>query len=136
MVSRLLDSDVCIEILRGLAEPQRDRLRSWAPLAVSTVTAAELAYGAERSGRPAHALRQVDVLLEGMTVLPLDEASARRAGAVRAALARAGTPIGPHDVLIAATALTHDLPLVTGNVREFQRVTGLVVEPWPHHRGG
>jgi tRNA(fMet)-specific endonuclease VapC len=51
-------------------------------------------------------------------------------GRIRSDLERAGTPIGPYDLMIAATALAHDLILVTNNTREFARVAGLQIEDW------
>ena len=62
--------------------------------------------------------------------LPFDDACAEEYGALRATLAAAGRPIGPNDLLIAATALAHDLTLVTHNLREFSRVAGLKIEDW------
>ncbi|MFU8807459.1 MAG: type II toxin-antitoxin system VapC family toxin, partial [Bradymonadaceae bacterium] len=59
-----------------------------------------------------------------------DDPCADHCGRVRAELAAQGTPIGPNDLLIAATALAHDLTLVTHNIREFSRVTGLRMEDW------
>jgi tRNA(fMet)-specific endonuclease VapC len=62
--------------------------------------------------------------------LPFDDASARAYGEIRAALSRAGTPIGPNDLMIASIALTNGLVLITRNVREFGRVAGLRTEDW------
>jgi tRNA(fMet)-specific endonuclease VapC len=69
-------------------------------------------------------------LLEVIPGIPFGSAEARRAAVLRSGLARIGKPIGPYDVLIAATALEHQLTLVTHNVREFRRVEGLAVEDW------
>jgi tRNA(fMet)-specific endonuclease VapC len=63
-------------------------------------------------------------------IVPFDDEDARCAGQIRAALATAGTPIGPYDVLIAGQALARDLTLVTHNTREFARVDGLHLEDW------
>jgi tRNA(fMet)-specific endonuclease VapC len=62
--------------------------------------------------------------------LPLDDRAAERAAAVRADLATKGTPISPHDLLIAAITFANDLTLVTHNTREFSRVAGLKIEDW------
>ncbi len=69
-------------------------------------------------------------LLGTIPSIPFGSAEAQRAAYLRSKLARIGTPIGPYDLLIAATALEHQLTLVTHNVREFRRVEGLVVEDW------
>jgi tRNA(fMet)-specific endonuclease VapC len=62
--------------------------------------------------------------------LPFDDAAAVVYGEIRAALAQAGTPIGPNDLQIAAIALANDLTLVTHNTREFTRVQGLKLADW------
>ena len=72
-------------------------------------------------------------LLQPMQMLPFDSECATHAARIRAALEAAGTPIGPHDTLIAATALRHQATLVTRNVREFSRVPGLQWLNW-HER--
>jgi tRNA(fMet)-specific endonuclease VapC len=73
-------------------------------------------------------LGQIDVLR--FEIVEFDQEDARRAGEIRAVLAKAGAPIGAYDVLIAGQALARSLTLVTHNVREFGRVEGLVVEDW------
>jgi len=73
----------------------------------------------------------LDLLLaDGIDILDFDAADAKEAGAIRAALRRAGTEIGPYDLLIAAQARRRDATLVTGNAREFARVAGLTVADW------
>jgi tRNA(fMet)-specific endonuclease VapC len=62
--------------------------------------------------------------------LPFDDSAAEHYGRIRSELARAGTPIGGNDVMIAAIALTHNLTLVTHNLKEFERVNGLKIEDW------
>jgi tRNA(fMet)-specific endonuclease VapC len=71
-----------------------------------------------------------DVFLTSLNVLPFESEDARIAGEVRIKLERAGTPIGPYDLLIAAQAIRHGLQLITANVREFSRVEGLRWEDW------
>lgn len=128
--AHVLDTDVCIDVLRGLDADRRRRVARLAPLAITTVTVAELVHGALRARRPEVARHQVDRLVESVEVLPLDTVAASHAGDIRAHLARVGTPIGPYDVLIAAVARAHGQVLVTGNVREFGRVPGLGLEAW------
>ena len=69
-------------------------------------------------------------LLEVLPSIPFGSAEAQRAAYLRSRLSRLGKPIGPYDLLIAATALENQLTLVTQNLREFRRVEGLVVEDW------
>jgi tRNA(fMet)-specific endonuclease VapC len=98
-------------------------------LATSPIVAGELWFGAARSGSAA-LVERVDELLARLPVLPLDERAARAYGDVCRPLERAGTPIGPNDLWIAAHALAEERVVVTGNVRAFRRVVGLGVEDW------
>jgi len=128
----LLDADLCIELLRGRTPA---RLRTWiaeqgAALAMSAVVLSELRFGAERSSAPALHHRGVDALTGLVPVMPLDADAARHAGSIRAALAARGTPVGLADALIAGHARSLAATLVTGNVREFRRVPGLLLEDW------
>jgi tRNA(fMet)-specific endonuclease VapC len=128
----LLDTNACIRVLNGSSARLIARLRSHAPseIRVSSVTRAELLYGARRSSRVTENLRLLASFFAPIVSLPFDDACAEEYGAVRAQLAAAGQPIGPNDLLIAATALAHDITLVTHNLREFSRVAGLKVEDW------
>lgn len=110
------------------------RLQATPPtqLAVPAIVAYELRYGLLRlppeAGRSR--LAALDTLLAAMHALPFDAACAQTAAALRANLEALGTPIGPHDLLIAATALRHGATLVTRNTREFSRVAGLALVDW------
>jgi tRNA(fMet)-specific endonuclease VapC len=90
----------------------------------------ELEVGIARSNQPKKRRGQLDALLALVTVLPFDHAAARCAAELDAALAAAGTPIGPMDTLIAGSAVARRATLVTHNVREFRRVKGLKIEDW------
>ncbi len=72
----------------------------------------------------------IEVLLGSITILPFGVEEAELAAQIRSILKTAGTPIGSYDVMIAATALTHNHIVVTSNVREFQRVSSLQIENW------
>lgn len=98
-------------------------------LATSIIVAAELRYGAAKSGSPILADR-VDQLLDAIEILPLEPKADRHYGRLRSELEKTGTPIGGNDLLIAAHVLAADAVLVTDNVREFKRVKGLRVENW------
>lgn len=98
-------------------------------LCTSIVAACELRLGAQGKGS-AKLTERVEQLLAILAVLPLDEPADRHYADIRATLERAGTPIGSHDLFIAAHARSRDLVLVTHNLREFQRVAGLRVEDW------
>jgi tRNA(fMet)-specific endonuclease VapC len=99
-------------------------------IVVPALVAYELRYGVARLENASRRTAQLESFLSATTILPFDDACARIAGQVRAKLDLAGQPIGPIDVLIAATALAATAVLVTRNVKEFQRVQGLTVENW------
>jgi tRNA(fMet)-specific endonuclease VapC len=98
-------------------------------LCVSIITAAELRYGYARKGAP-RLLQQVEAILGGLDILPLDVPADAEYGGIRAELEAAGRPIGPNDLLIAAHAYALGATLVTANVGEFTRIRGLRVENW------
>ena len=131
-MSFLLDTDTCIDFLRGRHAAVRERLRARHPgsIGVSVVTAAELRHGAERSARPAESHVVIDAFLADLEVLPLDEPVALEYGRIRAGLERTGRSIGANDLFIAAHARTLGRTLVTGNGREFSRVAGLRLVDW------
>ncbi len=128
----LLDTNVLIDYLTGRPPAVVRRIQGSAPedLATSSVVAAELRYGAEKSGQPVRNHGRLDVLLGEMPCLGFDQPAARAYGAIRVDLERRGRPIGAHDLLIAAQAVAARLVLVSDNVREFRRVKGLRVENW------
>jgi tRNA(fMet)-specific endonuclease VapC len=108
---------------RLLAEPPSN-------VSVPSVVVYEIAYGAARAAAPAGLSGRLVAFLKAFRVLPFGEAEARAAARIRADLEASGRPIGPHDVLIAATALEHGATLVTHNTKEFGRVKGLRLEDW------
>ncbi len=125
----LLDSNAVIAVLKGhRGVNARIRQHRPADCAISAIVAHELFFGAYRGQRQAENLARVEALR--FEVLDFDREDARQAGRLRAALASAGTPIGPFDVLIAGQALARGLTLVTHNVREFLRIPALQVEDW------
>ena len=129
----LLDTDAVIAILKDRPATVRHRLQRTgsASIAISSVTLFELWYGVARSERRRENTERLRVFLAGaLSVVGFDEEDAAAAGDLRATLARAGTPIGPYDLLIAAQALRRKATLVTANVSEFARVSGLVWQDW------
>lgn len=99
-------------------------------IGLSTVVKAELLFGAYRSARRRENLEVLNSLFQAFPSVSFDDPAAEQYGKIRAELAAHGTPIGPNDLLIAATALAHHLILVTHNLREFGRVPALVIEDW------
>ena len=127
----LLDTNILSDLIRDPQGPVAQRISATGEsmICTSIVVAAELRFGAEKSGSSTLADR-IDLLLSAVEILPLETPADRHYGAVRQQLARQGTPIGPNDLLIAAQALALDLTVVTANVQEFSRVPGLGVENW------
>ena len=127
----LLDTSVVSDLVRNPWGVVAGRAASAGEGTVCTsiIAAAELRFGAVKSGSPKLADR-VDLILSALEVLPLEPPADRHYGEIRQALARRGTPIGPNDLLIAAHARALDLTVVTANIREFSRVPGLRVENW------
>jgi tRNA(fMet)-specific endonuclease VapC len=128
----MLDTNVCVDLLRGEAAGLFRRLRKMKvdEVALSSITLAELQYGVAKSSDPP---RHEDLLAQfcaPLAIMPFDSSAAEIYGKVRTELERAGTPIGPLDTLIAAHALALDVTLVTSNEREFARVKGLRVANW------
>jgi len=128
-----LDTNTISYAMRGMPEVT-EHLLALSPVnvAVPAIVVYELRYGLQRLPREAAAPRLSALLrlLAPMTVLDFDEACAQHAAMIRAGLEAAGTPIGPHDILIAATALAHQATLVTHNTKEFKQVPGLSIEDW------
>ncbi|HET6880473.1 MAG TPA: type II toxin-antitoxin system VapC family toxin [Pirellulales bacterium] len=128
----LLDTNACIRYLNGKSELLRQRIDSTGDdeIVVCSIVEAELFFGAAKSSDPPKTLQRQHTFLSRFLSLPFDSASADVYGPVRAALEVAGTPIGAHDLLISAVALTRQLTVVTANTAEFQRVPGLQIENW------
>lgn len=129
----VLDSNTISYYFRGDARVV-GRLQAMRPadLGVPAIVEYELRYGLLRLPPEAAAPRQAALtqLLQPMQMLPFDSECAQHAARIHAALEVAGTPIGPHNTLIAATALRHQAMLVTRNEREFARVPGLRWVNW------
>jgi tRNA(fMet)-specific endonuclease VapC len=130
-----LDTNAVIVVLNDRSSPVRVRIDAaiglGRTLAISSIVLFELRYGAAKSARPERNMQRIAEFLSGpIEVLPFETTDADEAGDIRAALERAGTPIGPYDVLVAAQARRRDALLVTANEREFARVPRLRFEDW------
>jgi tRNA(fMet)-specific endonuclease VapC len=128
----LLDTCVLSDFTKGELGTQT-RLRQTPPMdiAVSSITVMELRYGLQLNPQRAAKIEPTTTsLLVSVTLLPFTTAEAEQAAQIRSLLKTRGQPIGAYDVLIAATALAHNLIMVTANVREFARIPGLQVENW------
>ena len=128
----LLDSCTVSDFVKGQPKVLA-RLKATAPnlIAVSSLTRMEVDYGLALNIERARKLAPVlDAFFSTIATLPFDEADARAAAAIRAALKTQGQPIGAYAVLIAGTGLARGLVVVTSNAGEFKRVSGLQVEDW------
>ncbi|MGM8931774.1 type II toxin-antitoxin system tRNA(fMet)-specific endonuclease VapC [Salinicola halophyticus] len=133
MLRYLLDTNSCIYVIKNRPPALRETFNANAGrLCISSVTLAELIYGAEKSAKPAHNLSVVENFVARLTVLDFNDAAASHFGEIRAGLERAGTPIAAYDLMITAHARSRGLTVVTNNEREFDRVPGLVVVNWLH----
>ncbi|WIG56362.1 MAG: VapC toxin protein [Rhodanobacteraceae bacterium] len=127
----LLDTNIVSDLVRHPQGSIAERIAAMGEQNVCTsiVVAAELRFGAARSG--SRRLRtQADAILSLMRVLPLDAPVDVHYADIRKRLEHAGSPIGPNDMLIAAHARASGCVVVTANLREFRRVQGLKVENW------
>lgn len=131
MLRYLLDTNILSDLLRnpGGLVARRLAVAGEATVCTSIVVACELRYGAAKKGSPKLAER-VESLLESLEVLPVDQEADRHYAEIRLHLERAGKPIGPNDLLIAAHALALDLTLVSDNVEEFARIPRLALDNW------
>lgn len=127
----LLDTNILSDLVRHPRGPVAGRISAAGENTVCTsiVVAAELRFGAEKSGS-AKLTERIELILSALDVLPLEPPADRHYAEIRQQLTRQGLPIGPNDLLIAAHALALDLTLVTANVSEFSRVPGLRVTNW------
>jgi tRNA(fMet)-specific endonuclease VapC len=131
MLAYLLDTDICIHALKKRNPALIEAFTAHdGRMAVSDVTLYELYYVAERYDDPSQRIAGIENFAARLDVLPFDTSAARHAGNIRATLERQGQVIGAYDLMIAAIARSQGLVLVTGNVREFERVEGLRVERW------
>jgi len=130
----LFDTNILSAIVKRPASSLAHRIAAMdrKHLCTSVVVACELRYGVLKKGSPSLAAK-VDHLLAQLDVLPLNAQIDLHYAEVRVALERMGQPIGHNDLLIAAHARSLGLTLVTDNMREFSRVSGLLVENWLEH---
>jgi tRNA(fMet)-specific endonuclease VapC len=127
----LLDTNILSHLVRQPQGPVAERIAEVGEdnVVTSVVVACELRYGAAKRGSR-KLTRQVEAILGALTIRPLESDVERAYAAIRVALEKKGTPIGAHDMLIAAHARTIDAVCVTDNVSEFKRVPALKVENW------
>jgi len=132
-MKRILDSNVCIDVLRGRKKVS-DRLAACLPKEcfISVVTEFELFQGAGRApeDRRKEEYSKVSLFVASLQILPFDSECARIAARINAVLLNRGTPVSITDVFIAATGIRHRWTVVTNNIKDFRRIEGLALEDW------
>lgn len=131
MLKYLLDTNIVIYVIKQRPRIALDRFnREHGHMAVSSITLAELIHGAEKSNDPSRNLAAVEDFCSRLVVLAYGDKAAWHYGSIRAALEKMGMTVGVNDLHIAAHARSEGLTLVSNNLREFERVPGLVLENW------
>lgn len=131
MLKYLLDTNIIIYVMkRKPLEALKVFNKNASRMAISTITLAELIYGAEKSKQVEKNLNTIEDFISHLEVLPYDINATQHYGQIKAFLERSGKPIGVNDIHIAAHARSHGLTLVTNNLAEFKRVPNLALENW------
>lgn len=124
-LSAIIKKNPATALIRRLASIEPDQQFT------TSITVGELVYGAYKSDRPGYFLEKLEKLVwQNIQILPFDEKAAGVYGRLRAELEKKGAPLSEPDLRIASIARHHDLILITGNLKHFSRVPGLVVENW------
>ncbi len=132
MIKYMLDTNICIYIIKRKPENVIDRFRQTkiSQVGISSITLSELEYGIAKSSKPDQNQFALAQFLAPMEILSYDDEAAQKYGRLRSFLEKQGTPIGSLDMLIAAHALAIDCILVTNNEKEFNRVPNLNLDNW------
>ena len=128
----MLDTNICSYAIKHRPPQVLERLKEHEPseICISAITYAELVHGVEKSAAVEKNRLALTLLLSNIEIIDFDSNAADEYGNIRAALEKAGTPIGPLDMMIAGHARSLSYTVVTNNVREFERVSGLRIENW------
>ena len=128
----MLDTNICIYVIKHKPEKVFQKLQEVDPsdVCISSVTYAELVHGVEKSAAVDKNRLALSILLANIEILDFDVNAAEGYGKIKADLEKNGTPIGPLDMMIAGHARSLDYTVVTNNVKEFKRVSGLKIENW------
>src|SRR5574344_1657641 len=128
----MVDTNICIYAIKHKPEQVCMRLQEHDPIdiCISSVTYAELVHGVEKSKAIEKKRVALDLLLANIEIMNFDSLAAESYEKIRADLEKAGTPIGPLDMMIAGHAKALGYTVVTNNTKEFARVKGLKLENW------
>lgn len=126
----LIDTDICIEILRGNKQVIEKRQKCDEQLSVSFMTVGELYYGAQRSTNRIKNVNLVDEFLLSIDIIDSDLDILKKFGELKSVLYNKRTLLPDADILIASTVLTKCTKLITGNLKHFNRFENLTIENW------
>lgn len=131
MLKYMLDTNIVIYVIKHKpVQVAHIFNQNVGKMCVSSITVAELYYGAEKSQFPAKNISIIEDFLSRLEMLPYTEKAATHFGDIKATLSKQGAMIGENDIHIAAHARSEGLILVSNNLREFERVEGLRLENW------
>lgn len=131
MLTFMLDTNIAIHVIKQRPIAALNKFNQYAArICVSSITVAELYFGAENSQNMAKNLVQVDDFLSRLVILDYDSQAASHYGNIYADLTKKGNVISENDIHIAGHARSRGLILVTNNLREFERVEGLRLDNW------
>ena len=127
-----LDTNTCIYALKATYPSIGNKIRGLTPdtIKIPSLVKAELLFGCEKSQRKKRSLEVVEAFLFPYEIIPFCSGAAEHYAKIRGSLEKKGRPIGPNDLIIAATVLANNGVLVTHNVNEFRRIKNLKVEDW------
>ena len=127
----MLDTDIFSYLVNGAPQVlERYAVAAEQEVGISVVSHGEILFGIAKQQPSVSKQKRISYLLDQMSIALIDEDVARCYGKVRNALESSGKPIGSNDTWIAAHAMSLGATLVTGNVREYERVAGLKIENW------
>lgn len=126
----LIDTNVIIAFFKGEPAISKKVLSMIDQIALSSLVVAELDYGAKASQKASENLIRLYKFIDLVDVIPFDLECSKTFGTIKSRLRFIGKPTGEMDALLAATAMTYNIPLVTRNRKHFENIEGLVLEIW------
>ena len=127
----VLDTNTLIYFFKGLGNVS-NRLLETPPneIGIPTIVLFELKVGIGKSSSPRKRKAKLQEFISLITIIPFGYDEAKYAADIRVKLEKQGLPIGPYDILIAASAMANNSTLVTHNTKEFERIKGLKIQDW------
>ena len=127
----ILDTNTLIYFFKGIGQVS-EKLLSQSPreIGIPSIVLFELEVGIAKSQSPKKRKKQLEEIISLIQIIPFSDREAKFTAKIRVDLEKKGTPIGPYDLLIGGTALSHQATLVTHNTKEFKRINQLKIEDW------